>query len=118
MNRRSFTKALLAAGYLLPFANGRLGFAGYARAATPGLAVRAVTRVIEVNGKAATVFGLIGPDGKPGLSLDADVVSTVDLISALSVETMIHWHGLTPPWPQDGVPGMPSPLLAAGETRT
>ena len=118
MNRRSFTKALLAGGCLLPFANSRLGFAGYAQAATPSLAVRAVTRVIEVNGKAATVFGLIGPDGRPGLSLDADVVTKVDLISDLSVETMIHWHGLTPPWPQDGVPGMPSPMLSAGETRT
>lgn len=116
MDRRSFSKAL-AAGCLLPFVNARLGGAGYARAATPSITVNAVTRVIEVNGKAATVFGLIGPDGKPGLSMDADVVSTVDLISVLSVETMIHWHGLTPTWPQDGVPGMPSPLLAAGETR-
>ena len=116
MDRRSFTKAL-AGGCLLPFVNTRFGGAGYARADTSSFTVNAVTRVIEVNGKAATVFGLIGPDGKPGLSLDADVVSTVDLISALSVETIIHWHGLTPPWPQDGVPGMPSPLLAAGETR-
>lgn len=117
MDRRSFSKAL-AAGCLLPFVNTRFGGTGYARAATPGVSVNAVTRVIEVNGMAATVFGLIGPDGKPGLSLDADAVTNVDLISALSVETMIHWHGLTPPWPQDGVPGMPIPLLAAGETRT
>ena len=118
MNRRSFTKALLAAGYLLPLATSRIGLAGYAQAATPTLALKAVTRVIEVNGKAATVFGLIGPDGKPGLSLDADRVTNVDLISALSAATLVHWHGLTPPWPQDGVPGMPSPLLAAGETRS
>ena len=117
MDRRSFTKAL-AGGCLVPFVNTRFGGIGYARAATPSTTVHAVTRVIEVNGKAATVFGLIGPDGKPGLSLGADVVTSVDLINALSVETMIHWHGLTPPWPQDGVPGMPSPMLAAGETRT
>ena len=116
MDRRSFTK-VLATGCLLPFVNIRFGGAGYAQTASPSTTVHAVTRVIEVNGKAATVFGLIGPDGKPGLSLEAKVVTSVDLINALPAETMIHWHGMTPPWPQDGVPGMPGPMLRAGETR-
>ena len=32
--------------------------------------------------------------------------------------TLIHWHGLTPPWEQDGVPDLPFGLLDAGETRS
>ena len=27
---------------------------------------------------------------------------------------MIHWHGLTPPWQQDGVPEISSPPIAPG----
>jgi FtsP/CotA-like multicopper oxidase with cupredoxin domain len=27
---------------------------------------------------------------------------------------LIHWHGLTPPWQQDGVPGISGPAISAG----
>ena len=30
--------------------------------------------------------------------------------------SLIHWHGLTPPWQQDGVPGISGPPIAAGES--
>lgn len=116
MHRRTFTKALLAGGLFLPLS--RVPIATAAQAASPSLTLKAVTRTIEVNGKAASVFGLIGPDGNPGLSLSADQITNVDLVSELTAATMIHWHGLTPPWAQDGVPDMPLPLLKAGETRS
>src|SRR4029077_14211737 len=28
--------------------------------------------------------------------------------------SLIHWHGLTPPWQQDGVPGVSGPAIPAG----
>jgi len=32
------------------------------------------------------------------------------------VPTLIHWHGMTPPWQQDGVPGISGPPVAAGSS--
>jgi FtsP/CotA-like multicopper oxidase with cupredoxin domain len=76
-----------------------------------------VSRTLDVDGKAAKVYGLVGPGGKPGFRLPAGKTVDVDVVNSLSDETMIHWHGLTPDWPMDGVPGMPMPLLRAGEIR-
>lgn len=75
------------------------------------------SRTIEVNGKAAKVYGLTGPDGGHGLSFDAGGMFDVLLDNQLTEPTMIHWHGLTPPVEFDGVPDMPMPLLKAGEQR-
>lgn len=101
------------------------GLAGVLYAALPYPVLRAEnrmklvagTRTIEVNGKAATVFGLTGPDGRPGLVLDQEAGFHVDLVNQLREETLIHWHGLTPPFAQDGVPDNPAPMLKPGETR-
>lgn len=105
----------------------KTGFAGTLAAAWPlrsagsapssALTLTASTRIIEVNGKAATVFGLTGPDGRPGLILDREEGFRVALTNALDEETLIHWHGLTPPFEQDGVPDVPMPMLKAGESR-
>lgn len=75
-------------------------------------------RTIEVNGKAAKVYGLVGPGGQSGLSFNAGDTFDVLLHNRLAEETMIHWHGLTPPNKFDGVPNMPMPLLKAGEQRS
>ncbi|MQW94304.1 multicopper oxidase family protein [Sinorhizobium fredii] len=74
-------------------------------------------RVIEVNGKAANVFGLVQPDGTTGLTLEADGQFDVALSNNTDEPTLIHWHGLTAPWEMDGVPDNPAALLAAKETR-
>lgn len=110
MKRRTFLQAGLA---------GALNLALPLRPshAATRLALTAGTRSLDVNGKAATVFGLTGPDGKPGLVLDQEQGFHVTLTNSLTEETLIHWHGLTPPWPQDGVPNLPAPLLKAGESR-
>lgn len=86
------------------------------QAGTP-LALRATRRTLDVDGKAASVFGLAGPGGQ-GLILDPGQAFRVDLTNDLDVPTIIHWHGQLPPNVQDGVPGMPMPLLAPGETRS
>jgi FtsP/CotA-like multicopper oxidase with cupredoxin domain len=113
MNRRTLLSGTACAA--------ALGLAGRsipsARAATP----RTLTidsRSIEVNGRSAKVFGLVGPDGKPGLTFNAGDQFEVLLDNRLAEETMIHWHGLTPPNQFDGVPNMPMPLLKAGEQRS
>ena len=90
----------------------------FALAQTPdALRLAAVTRTLDIDGRAATVFGLAGPSGQ-GLVLDPGQRFRVDLTNDLDVGTIIHWHGQIPPNAQDGVPDMPMPLLAPGETRS
>ncbi len=86
-----------------------------AASATHATTIRAGTRIIEVKGRPATVFGLTGPDGGQGLIAEAGQNFLVRLENDLDEETLIHWHGLTPPFGQDGVPGLPqSPLEVGG----
>ncbi|THK39180.1 copper oxidase [Ensifer sp. MPMI2T] len=74
-------------------------------------------RVIDVNGKAANVFGLVQPNGRHGLTLDANGQFDVALSNEGGKPTLIHWHGLAPPWEMDGVPDNPAGLLMPSETR-
>jgi FtsP/CotA-like multicopper oxidase with cupredoxin domain len=76
-----------------------------------------VRRSIEVNGKAANVFGLVQSDGTPGLRFQRGEAFNVLLRNELADPTIVHWHGLTPPWPSDGVGDAPLPLLGVGEDR-
>ncbi|WP_026187067.1 multicopper oxidase family protein [Ensifer sp. BR816] len=76
-----------------------------------------VKRVLEVNGRAAEVFGLVQPNGAVGLALEADTQFDVSLSNKGGEPTLIHWHGLTPPWDMDGVPDNPAGLLRPDETR-
>jgi FtsP/CotA-like multicopper oxidase with cupredoxin domain len=111
LNRRSFlaaTAALAAAPAFPRFA--------YAQGAP--LTLSAAKRTLDIDGRAATVFGLVNGTGGTGLILDPGQRFTVDLTNALDVETLIHWHGQIPPNVQDGVPGMPAPLLKPGESRS
>ena len=114
VSRRQFLAATAAFG-ALGAAPSLLIPTGAARAA-PATTIRAGTRIIEVNGRPATVFGLTRPDGGQGLIAEAGQNFRVRLENDLNEETLIHWHGLTPPFGQDGVPGLPQPPLAAGST--
>ena len=82
----------------------------------PALRLSATTRTLDINGRAATVFGLAGPQGS-GLVLNSGERFRVDLSNDLPVPTIIHWHGQIPPNGQDGVPDAPMAALAPGETR-
>jgi FtsP/CotA-like multicopper oxidase with cupredoxin domain len=77
----------------------------------------ATTRSLDVNGKAARVYGLIGPGGKPGVTLGPGERFRVELVNATEVPTIVHWHGQTPPWKEDGFPWPQTPSLAAGTSR-
>jgi FtsP/CotA-like multicopper oxidase with cupredoxin domain len=90
-----------------------------ARAAAPAVKrLTAGTRVLEVNGRAARVFGLNGPDGRPGLRLGPGERFRVDLANETGAPTLVHWHGQLPPWKQDGFPWPQTPPIANGTTES
>jgi FtsP/CotA-like multicopper oxidase with cupredoxin domain len=84
-------------------------------AASTATILRVDSRAIEVDGKPAKVLGLLQSDGKPGLMMEAGTRFQVRLENNGGEPTLIHWHGLLPPYGQDGVPGLPQPLLEAGK---
>jgi FtsP/CotA-like multicopper oxidase with cupredoxin domain len=79
--------------------------------------LRVETRSIEVNGRAATMFGLRQPDGARGLVLDPGERFLVELDNGLKEPTIVHWHGQSPPSDQDGVSEFGVPVLQPGERR-
>ncbi len=89
----------------------------FAQAAAP-IQLTAGRRTLDIGGRAASVLGLIGPGGRPGVMLDPGQRFAVDLTNDLDVETIIHWHGQIPPNVQDGVPDAPMAALKPGEVRS
>jgi len=101
------------------------GFAGAVRAqappargsdarSAPQTILELVRRSIEVNGKPASVFGIRQPDGTFGISTEVGEPFRVRVANRIDEPSLIHWHGLTPPWQQDGVPGISGPPIPAG----
>ncbi|MDZ4735099.1 MAG: multicopper oxidase family protein [Rhodospirillaceae bacterium] len=86
-------------------------------AQTPARILRAERRIIEVGGRAASVFALLNENGDHGLIFDRTEPFRVQLENRIGSPTLVHWHGLTPPWEQDGVPDQPLPALLEDETR-
>ncbi|WCR09737.1 multicopper oxidase domain-containing protein [Paracoccus stylophorae] len=111
LSRRGFLAASAAA-----VAVAHMPRLALAQAAAP-IRLAAATRTLDIDGRAASVFGLAGPGGQ-GLVLDPGQRFRVDLTNDLDVGTIIHWHGQIPPNAQDGVPDMPMALLAPRETRS
>ena len=112
LSRRRFVRLAAGAG-----AAGLAGaIAGFRPAAADdAIQLRVERHVIEVDGKAATVLGVRQPDGTPGLTIAADRRFRVELENRLDEDTLIHWHGLLPPYQQDGVPGISQPALPPGQ---
>src|ERR1700756_2532809 len=105
ISRRNFLGATLAAS-MLPTV---------ARAASPEFKrLVAETRVLEVNGRPARVFGLAGPDGRPGIRLAPGEQFRVNLANETGERTLVHWHGQLPPWTQDGFPWPQTPPIENG----
>ena len=122
MNRRELISTALCATatFSLPVAITRPAFSGTrpeSMSAKGDRILHIIQRTIEVKGRPAKVFGLVQPDGTPGLSLPADGLFDVALRNETTEPTIIHWHGLTPPWEQDGVPSAPLPLIESKADR-
>lgn len=77
--------------------------------------LRLISRVIEVNGKPATRYGAFQPSGAWGITLNEGDTFDVRLENGLDVLSGLHWHGLNPPWRQDGVPYISGPPVAPGK---
>ena len=78
--------------------------------------LRLERRGIEVNGKSASVYRISQPDGTAGIVTRSGARFRVRVENRIGEPSLIHWHGLTPPWQQDGVPGVSGPPIPAGES--
>lgn len=81
----------------------------------PKRALSLGTRTIDVRGRAATVFGILDDGGQSGLDLFQSEAFDVRLANGLDGSTVIHWHGLTPPFAHDGT-DVAQALVAPGKT--
>jgi FtsP/CotA-like multicopper oxidase with cupredoxin domain len=114
-------RQILASGVAIAGTIPLLTSARAAAAPDPGnaaLRLTAGTRTLVVNGKPARVFGLTGPDGRPGLTLSPGERFKVDLVNQAGTPTLVHWHGQLPPWKQDGFPWPQTPPIPAGDTQS
>src|SRR6516225_7439934 len=113
LSRRAFLLSTLAAS-----ASGTLARAQPAPRASasnaPPTVLRIARRSIEVNGKSASVLGIRQPDGTFGIRTQVGNRFRVRVENTLNEPSLIHWHGLTPPWQQDGVPGVSGPPIPPG----
>lgn len=119
MNRFISRRRFLAAagsGLALP-ALSPLVLPQAARAEVVPLLLTAGRRSLEVDGKAASVFGITRTGGGHGLVLEPGERFAVQLANDSGEDTIIHWHGQTPPYGQDGVVDHLHPVLVPGETR-
>ncbi len=80
----------------------------------PPTVLRLARRGIEVNSKPASVYGIRQPDGTFGIRTEVGKRFRVRVENRIDEPSLIHWHGLTPPWQQDGVPGVSGPPIPAG----
>jgi FtsP/CotA-like multicopper oxidase with cupredoxin domain len=114
LSRRQILASGVAMAGTIPF----LPIARAAAAPDAKLRLTAGTRTLAVNGKPARVFGLVGPNGKPGITLSPNERFRVDLVNEAGLPTILHWHGQLPPWTQDGFPWPQTPPIPAGDTHS
>lgn len=108
LSRRDLLKGAGAAVPLVMM--GRTAFAAEPRR------IAIVDRTIEVQGRAAKVYGLTVDGALKGLDMVLGERFRAELSNQTSVDSLIHWHGLTPPIAQDGVPMLSQAPLKPGET--
>src|ERR1700732_153912 len=117
LTRRQILAASVAIAGTIPFLTKEPAAAATEPHAA-GLRLTAGTRTLAVNGKPARVFGLVGPNGNPGITLSPGERFHVDLANQAGTSTLVHWHGQLPPWRQDGFPWPQSPPIPEGEIRS
>jgi Multicopper oxidase len=110
LSRRGFLAGTIAAG-----ATSRLRAQSSASAPT---VLRLERCDIDVNGKSASVLCIRQPDGTIGITTDVGKPFRVRVENHIDEPSLIHWHGLTPPWQQDGVPAFPRPQYRQGAAPT
>jgi FtsP/CotA-like multicopper oxidase with cupredoxin domain len=106
LNRRMFAKGLAGSGLAL-LSHGVKA----ADAAPKAFDIGVATRQLDVNGKAAKVYSLATNGSTKGLYTRYGVAFRAQVSNNLGEQTLIHWHGLTAPSGQDGVPMLSGPVL-------
>src|SRR5712692_7022421 len=116
LSRRAFLLSAVAASTALPvLARSQAApQASSGGSSAPQTMLRLDRRSIEVNGKPASVFGIQQPDGTFGVRTQVGKRFRVRVENRIGEPSLIHWHGLTPPWQQDGVPGVSGPPIPPG----
>ncbi|HKA78772.1 MAG TPA: multicopper oxidase domain-containing protein, partial [Xanthobacteraceae bacterium] len=116
LSRRAFLLSAAAASSALPmFARAQEAPQPSAQPDTgPPTVLRLARRTIEVNGKSASVYGIRQPDGTFGIRTKVGERFRVRVENRIEEVSLIHWHGLAPPWQQDGVPGISGPPIPVG----
>jgi FtsP/CotA-like multicopper oxidase with cupredoxin domain len=111
LSRRAILKT--AAASMLAFGSNGRG----ASADPTAYDIHVTSRILDVNGKAAKVFGVAVNGQAGGLFTRFGGDFSARVSNQLSESTVIHWHGLTPPVQQDGVVGLSGPAIAAGASQ-
>jgi FtsP/CotA-like multicopper oxidase with cupredoxin domain len=88
-----------------------------AAAAQAATAIFVERRIIEVDGRTAHVFGIRQSDGTHGLTLDPGQSFDASVSNRCGEATIIHWHGQTPPFLQDGVGEVGGQLIEPNTTQ-
>jgi FtsP/CotA-like multicopper oxidase with cupredoxin domain len=117
LSRRTFFLSAVATSAAATFARSQTAprINGDASSA-PQTVLRIERRNIEVNGKPASVLGIRQPDGIFGIRTRSGARFSVRLENKIGEPSLVHWHGLTPPWQQDGVPGISAPPIQPGQS--
>src|ERR1700756_973155 len=106
LSRRAFLLSTLAASTASTLARAQTApQTGAGGASAAPTVLRIARRSIEVNGKPASVLGIRKPAAPFGIRPQVGNRSRARVNNTLNERSLIHWHGLTPPWQQDGVPG-------------
>jgi FtsP/CotA-like multicopper oxidase with cupredoxin domain len=115
LSRRAFLLSALAASTASTLARAQTApQTGAGGTSAQPTVLRIERRSIEVNGKPASVLGIRQPDGTFGIRTHVGDRFRVRVENTLNEPSLIHWHGLTPPWQQDGVPGVSGPPIPPG----
>lgn len=109
--RRQFLIALGGAA-----AGGAAEPLGRALAAAQRTTLVVTTSTVEVLGRTVERLDILQPNGTRGIETILGARFRVQLVNRINKPTLIHWHGLTPPPHQDGVPIVSQPALLSGRS--
>jgi FtsP/CotA-like multicopper oxidase with cupredoxin domain len=109
--RRHFLSTLGAAGAAAAAA----GPLERALAAAAPTTLIVTTSTVEVLGRTVQRLDVVQPNGTRGLETMLGSPFRVRLVNRINTLTLLHWHGLTPPPHQDGVPIVAQPALPPGQ---
>lgn len=108
--RRHFLSTIGAAGVAAAAAGPER-----ALAASPRTTLIVTTSTVEVLGRTVQRLDVLQPNGTRGLETVLGSRFRVRLVNRINTLTLLHWHGLTPPAHQDGVPIISQPALPPGQ---